>query len=128
MRNIVKSSQYKNPSRLGHVPSTCSCATDPIIVPESKVAIVIAVMFFIVMDAGMATDALAGANKKTLTVVPSVKKVIGSSGGIVALQGTINSVSVDIPNGALATSTEITIRHVPNPTPTDYLWYGYPYG
>ncbi|MBI5746848.1 MAG: N-acetylmuramoyl-L-alanine amidase [Nitrospirae bacterium] len=56
-----------------------------------------------------------------ISVMPSVKKVIGPLGGTIALQGTLNRVELGIQPGALAADTEITIRQVPNPTPDRFF-------
>ena len=46
---------------------------------------------------------------------PMVKKVIGPAGGKIELKGDLSSVTMDIPAGALAKDTEITIRQAPTP-------------
>ncbi len=59
-----------------------------------------------------------------ISIMPSVKKVIGPAGGIVELQGSLNSVKFDIPSGALDVDTEITIRQVPTPSPDLFMQRG----
>ncbi len=63
-----------------------------------------------------------------ISIMPSVKKVIGPAGGIVELQGNLNSVKLDIPSGALDADTEITIRQVPAPSPDLFMNIGMPIG
>jgi hypothetical protein len=48
-------------------------------------------------------------------IEPILKKTIGPAGGTLELQGTLNSVKVEIPAEALAADTELTIRQVSTP-------------
>ena len=57
-------------------------------------------------------------------VVPMVKKTIGPAGGTIQIQGTKNSVTVEIPADALATDTELTIRQVATPAAERFYFPG----
>ena len=57
-----------------------------------------------------------------------VKKVIGPAGGKIEMKGDISSVTMEIPAGALAADTEITIRQVPTPPADKFMQEGMPVG
>ncbi len=63
-----------------------------------------------------------------VSTAPSVKKVVGADGGVLELQGDLNSVKLVIPPGALDKNTEITIRQVPTPPSESFRHKGIPIG